>query len=95
MYTNNVTVHNAMHLLQNSLIEKRVPIFCHSPPIKEKETSAAKLKTSKLRNFNSFNLLAASLKNLERVSFQTFKGNRDNFMSLVPDEPMIDGYRRR
>ena len=76
----------------------RLGRLCHVPYANNRARAMVRnLKNSfiTVRGPQLFNSLPKSVRELSRVSVDTFKNNLDTFLRSLPDEPPIPGYHRR
>ena len=60
-----------------------------SPSVRRAREASLPIKGAKL-----FNLLPAEIRNIEGTTVDTFKANLDQFLTLIPDQPTVQGQPR-
>ena len=68
-----------------------IPPVANGAPsaVKNAQETSLRVKGAKL-----FNLLPQELRNLDKVTVDTFKSNLDSWLNQVPDQPTIPGRQR-
>lgn len=74
-------------------ITKRGSRFCHIPPIKEEEAANNKIKKLLKRYPQAIqSIFQSTCKTLKKVNRLNVKRRLEEYLTLVLDEPMVDGY---